>query len=102
MFRQNCPVCASGRIRRGYQHTPIWKKLFFRYYLLCDNCNLEYIGFALPPSWESKMTNRYRREKRKSASIAPAGEGAGSSDNSLNFNNSKIKVKKKVKQNRGF
>jgi hypothetical protein len=67
--RQKCPVCASNRIRRGYRHTPFWKKLFFRYYLLCDGCNLEFIGFALPPSWESKKSRRQSKEKRKTGSI---------------------------------
>jgi hypothetical protein len=35
-------------VRRGYRPTPIWSKIFFRYNLLCDKCNLEFKGFAVP------------------------------------------------------
>lgn len=43
-----CPVCKSSRIRRGYRPTPLWSKMIFRFNLLCDGCNLEFTGFALP------------------------------------------------------
>lgn len=48
MISQKCPKCLSKRVRRGYQRTPILMRLFCRYYLLCDNCNWEFTGFAVP------------------------------------------------------
>ena len=48
MITQRCPKCRSNRIRRGYRHTSIVAKLVFRYNLLCDSCNWEFNGFAIP------------------------------------------------------
>ncbi|HLM01700.1 MAG TPA: hypothetical protein VK400_11650 [Pyrinomonadaceae bacterium] len=47
MICQNCPQCSSNRVRKGYLKTSIWSKIIFRYYLLCDRCNLEFKGFAV-------------------------------------------------------
>jgi len=58
MSTQNCPRCNSSRIRRGYRPTPFWSKLIFRYNLLCDNCNWEFKGFAVPGTVSTKPTKK--------------------------------------------
>lgn len=58
MISQNCPKCFSSRVRRGYRPTPLWSKILFRYNLLCDNCNWEFTGFAVPGTVTSKPTKR--------------------------------------------
>lgn len=55
---QNCPRCGSARIKRGYRPTKWWSAIVGRYYLLCDSCNWEFIGFALPGT--VKGTSRKR------------------------------------------
>jgi ribosomal protein L37AE/L43A len=50
MICQSCPQCLSNRVRKGYLKTGFWSKIIFRYYLLCDHCNLEFKGFAAPRS----------------------------------------------------
>ncbi len=60
MISQNCPRCTSNRVRRGYRKTSIFMKLVFRYHLLCDNCNWEFAGFAVPGTVSSKP----RRKKK--------------------------------------
>lgn len=61
MVSQKCPRCAGSRIRRGYRPTPIWLKIFFRYYLLCDNCNWEFTGFAVPGTVSAKPTRKSKK-----------------------------------------
>jgi predicted nucleic-acid-binding Zn-ribbon protein len=58
MISQRCPKCGSKRIRRGYRPTPFWLKIIFRYHLLCDNCNWEFKGFAVPGTVSSKPTRK--------------------------------------------
>ena len=58
MISQKCPKCLSNRVRRGYRPTPFWSKILFRYNLLCDNCNWEFTGFAVPGTVTSKPTKR--------------------------------------------
>ena len=65
MISQKCPKCLSNRIRRGYRPTPLWSKILFRYNLLCDNCNWEFTGFAVPGTVSSKPT---RNPKKKHTS----------------------------------
>lgn len=62
MISQKCPKCLSSRVRRGYRPTPFWLKIFFRYNLLCDNCNWEFTGFAVPGTVSAKPT---RNPKKK-------------------------------------
>ncbi|MEP6903843.1 MAG: hypothetical protein ABJA66_19125 [Actinomycetota bacterium] len=62
MISQKCPKCLSSRIRRGYRPTPLWSKLLFRYNLLCDNCNWEFIGFAVPGTVSSKPTRSPKKQ----------------------------------------
>jgi len=61
MVSQRCPRCASGRVRRGYRPTPIWSKVLFRYNLLCDNCNWEFTGFAIPGTVSTKPTKKLKK-----------------------------------------
>ena len=61
MATQNCPRCDSSRVRRGYRPTSLFKKLTFRYNLLCDSCNWEFVGFAIPGTVTSK-TKKKRQE----------------------------------------
>jgi hypothetical protein len=63
MLSQKCPKCRSSRIRRGYRPTSIFKKLFFRFNLLCDNCNWEFVGFALPGFKSPKQTRSSTQKK---------------------------------------
>jgi len=65
MISQRCPRCASKRIRRGYRPTYFFSKIFFRYNLLCDNCNWEFKGFAVPGTVTTKPT---RNPKKQGAS----------------------------------
>ena len=64
MISQKCPKCLSSRVRRGYRPTPLWSKILFRYNLLCDNCNWEFKGWAVPGTVSSKPT---KNPKKKSA-----------------------------------
>lgn len=63
MVSQRCPRCASERVRRGYRPTPVWSKVLFRYNLLCDNCNWEFKGFAVPGTVSTKPTKRQKKPK---------------------------------------
>ncbi|CAN5352023.1 hypothetical protein BH10ACI1_BH10ACI1_22920 [soil metagenome] len=72
MISQRCPKCLSNRIRRGYRPTPIWMKVFFRYHLLCDGCNWEFNGIAVPGTVSSKPTKR--RKKPQDTDEDPADE----------------------------
>lgn len=65
MISQRCPKCLSKRIRRGYRPTPLWSKILFRYNLLCDNCNWEFVGFAVPGTVTSKPTRKPKKHVSK-------------------------------------
>jgi hypothetical protein len=80
MISQKCPKCLSSRIRRGYRPTPWWSKVLFRYNLLCDNCNWEFTGFAVPGTVSSKPT---KNPKKK-----PTGKLNESVDNNKSTKNS--------------
>jgi ribosomal protein L37AE/L43A len=67
MATQNCPKCGSDRVRRGYLPTSIFSKIFFRYNLLCDNCNWEFKGFALPGTVSSKPTRNPNKRRNENA-----------------------------------
>ncbi len=69
MISQRCPRCISSRIRSGYRPTPIWSKILFRYNLLCDGCNWEFKGFALPGTVSSKP--KRKKKKQESANEKP-------------------------------
>jgi hypothetical protein len=63
MISQKCPKCLSNRVRRGYRPTPLWSKVLFRYNLLCDNCNWEFTGFAVPGTVSSKPTKNPKKKQ---------------------------------------
>lgn len=71
MSTQRCPRCNSDRVRRGYRPTPLLLKFIFRYNLLCDNCNWEFKGFAIPGTVSTKPTKK--RKKEQSAEDDKAG-----------------------------
>lgn len=80
MISQRCPKCSSDRVRLGYRPTPIWSKVLFRYHLLCDNCNWEFTGFAVPGTVSHKPT---RKKKPKTIEHkTDAGENEGSEKDS--------------------
>lgn len=64
MISQRCPKCRSKRIKRGYRPTPIFSKIFFRYNLLCDACNWEFKGFAVPGTVESRSRSKNKRNSK--------------------------------------
>ncbi len=64
MSTQACPRCKSNRIRQGYRATPILRKLIFRYNLLCNDCNWEFIGYAIPGTVSSKVKRRPRSNRQ--------------------------------------
>jgi len=63
MISQKCPKCLSKRVRRGYRPTPLWSKILFRYNLLCDNCNWEFAGFAVPGTVSAKPTKNPKKKQ---------------------------------------
>jgi len=63
MISQKCPKCLSQRVRRGYRPTPLWSKVLFRYNLLCDNCNWEFVGFAVPGTVSAKPTKNPKKKQ---------------------------------------
>lgn len=81
MISQNCPKCASDRVRRGYRPTPIWSKLLFRYNLLCDNCNWEFTGFAVPGTVSSKPSRRPKRPIEEIAANKNVNNSGGDNNN---------------------
>lgn len=68
MISQRCPKCHSNRIRRGYRPTPIWSKIVFRYNLLCDSCNWEFTGFAVPGTVTVKPTKKQKKRSHRADS----------------------------------
>ena len=61
MISQKCPRCNSDRVRRGYRPTSWLLKIVFRYNLLCDNCNWEFRGFAVPGTVSTKPTKKVKK-----------------------------------------
>lgn len=70
MISQRCPKCNSTRIRAGYRPTLLWSKMLFRYNLLCNNCNWEFKGFAVPGT----VTSKSSRNKKKQSEFAVTDE----------------------------
>jgi len=81
MISQKCPKCSSKRVRRGYRPTPLWSKILFRYNLLCDNCNWEFTGFAVPGTVSAKPT---KAPKKKQTSKTNEGVIDNISNNPVN------------------
>lgn len=92
MISQKCPKCRSTRIRRGYRPTPLWSKIIFRYHLLCDGCNWEFKGFAVPGT---VSTGRKNKKKINDAPFKDAKQ-----ENSEFFSDSlskQAKIRKRIK-----
>lgn len=66
MISQKCPKCNSSRVRRGYRPTPFFLKCVCRFNLLCDTCNWEFVGWAVPGTLSSKP-NKKRKKKADDA-----------------------------------
>lgn len=84
MISQKCPKCLSSRVRRGYRPTSFWSKILFRYNLLCDNCNWEFTGFAVPGTVSAKPTKSPKKKQisKPYESLIPDESLKKSSDNS--------------------
>lgn len=87
MISQSCPRCHSQRIRRGYRPTPVWSKFLFRFNLLCDGCNWEFKGFAVPGTVSAKSSKKRKPEEDEAPKISNL--SLGSED--------KSKVKKRIR-----
>ncbi len=70
MISQRCPKCRSSRVRAGYRPTPLWSKLLFRFNLLCNNCNWEFVGFAVPGTVSAKSSKSKQTKKKQPESVA--------------------------------
>jgi hypothetical protein len=68
MATQRCPKCKSKRIRLGYHPTPLLLKIIFRYNLLCDDCNWEFNGFAIPGTVSRRAKKKNSKDLRFSNS----------------------------------
>lgn len=79
MISQRCPKCGSSRVRHGYTPTPIWSKFLFRYNLLCDGCNWEFKGFAVPGTVSTKPTRSRKRNTEKNAAQVKSQNAANKS-----------------------
>lgn len=85
MATQSCPRCKSDRIRSGYRPTSFFQKLMFRYNLLCDNCNWEFIGFAIPGTVSSKSKRRKKiSEGHHGTPLKSETDSNGASENIVN------------------
>lgn len=76
MISQNCPKCKSKRIRRGYRQTPLWSKILFRFNLLCDGCNWEFMGFAVPGTISAKPTKKRKTYEKTGNGFPEIGNAA--------------------------
>ena len=114
MATQKCPKCGSKRVRQGYRHTSIFLKLIFRYHLLCNNCNWEFVGFAIPGTLSNKTkskkkypdpnlkrpVNLEKESKQSFESVINSNFTSENDEQSKNLVNSspqKIRVRKRVK-----
>lgn len=89
MISQKCPKCLSKRVRRGYRPTPLWSKVLFRYNLLCDNCNWEFVGFAVPGTVSAKPT----KNPKKKTTIK-SNESLDIPDSNISISSLKIELEK--------
>lgn len=97
MATQKCPRCGSERIRHGYRSTSIFKKLTFRYNLLCDDCNWEFVGFAIPGMVPDK-TARKKRTKPALETPEPVDENIAERSATIESRtNGRRRIKRKVK-----
>ncbi len=65
MLAQTCPRCKSSRIQHGYEDSPLRLRLIGIYELLCNNCNLEFKGFALPGTLGRVQSNKEESSRNR-------------------------------------
>lgn len=92
MISQRCPRCASRRVRRGYRPTPLWSKFLFRYHLLCDACNWEFAGFAVPGTVTTRPVKRRKTDHSETENANTGSDG--------NLEPAPGETKKKLKKTR--
>lgn len=94
MISQRCPKCGSSRVRQGYTPTPIWSKLLFRYHLLCDGCNWEFKGFAVPGTVSTKPTRKSKKKINKNSGGFKNENAASESaaDDSMKMKHKRVKL----------
>lgn len=102
MISQKCPKCLSKRVRRGYRPTPLWSKIIFRYHLLCDNCNWEFTGFAVPGTVSAKPTKSSKKKHtgRLNQNLIEENTENSTSEPLISLDNlaqQNVRAKKKVK-----
>lgn len=97
MISQRCPKCNSSRIRAGYRPTPLWSKLLFRYNLLCNNCNWEFRGFAVPGTVSAKPKRSGKKSSETSFSVNSDNEKLTDEKNYQASDNQQRRIKTKVK-----
>ena len=102
MISQRCPKCNSSRIRAGYRPTPLWSKMLFFYNLLCDNCNWQFRGFAVPGTVSSRSKSNKKKQlevvaNKNVESKSEDKNGRGDSDGDLEDKQTQIRKKVKVK-----
>lgn len=72
---QKCPRCRSARIKLGYRPNPWWSVIFGRYNLLCDECNWEFVGFAVPGTPAKTSRKRIKQAaNNRNLTVAPPDE----------------------------
>jgi hypothetical protein len=58
-------------------------KILFRYNLLCDKCNWEFRGFAVPGTVSSRPNSRHKsggKSKDENSNSSPTSLGSGDKD----------------------
>jgi C4-type Zn-finger protein len=97
MISQRCPKCSSTRVRSGYRPTPLWFKLLFRYNLLCNNCNWEFNGFAVPGTVSSKPRRSTKKQLEFATSVKKDDPETVEKNKKFFSESGQIRIKKRVK-----
>lgn len=97
MISQRCPKCYSSRIRAGYRPTPLWSKLLFRYNLLCDSCNWEFKGFAVPGTVSSRSRSSKKKQTASVAANKEADSETSDKNGKITSDGKQTQIKKRVK-----
>jgi len=69
--------------------------LLFRFYLLCNSCNWEFTGFAVPGTVSSKTKSS--KKKQSSLAVADKKDNAESVEKNTAPDNGEGKTRKRVK-----
>jgi hypothetical protein len=94
MISQRCPRCRSDRVRLGYRPTPLWSAIVCRFNLLCDNCNWEFAGFAVPGTTSGKKKKNPRKtEAAEENNVAEAAAPDSAADSAGDSKKEKSRAK---------